>query len=182
MARPGLEPATPRFRQLGGSVVRASWANGTSFGTLRPPWPVAAHSRRAAAARKLTDLQERAGMARPGLEPGTPRFSAVVSSRRPGRATSQPPLPFAQRSTLPGSRWHAVDARGHECRATRGSGTGAVATARCRRAWNSRALAPLLPCHESSSEGPQAARWPHPKSGGEGARRACRLAAGVRLG
>ena len=44
-------------------------------------------------------------MARPGLEPGTPRFSAVVSSRRPGRATSQRPLPFARRSSLPTSRW-----------------------------------------------------------------------------
>ena len=30
-------------------------------------------------------------MARPGLEPGTPRFSAVVSSRRQGGATSQRP-------------------------------------------------------------------------------------------
>ena len=39
-------------------------------------------------------------MARPGLEPGTPRFSAVVSSRRPGWVPFERSLPFAQSSTV----------------------------------------------------------------------------------
>ncbi|MGZ6651510.1 MAG: hypothetical protein ACXVHB_29195, partial [Solirubrobacteraceae bacterium] len=39
-------------------------------------------------------------MARPGLEPGTPRSSAVVSSRRPGWVPFERPLPFAQSSTV----------------------------------------------------------------------------------
>jgi hypothetical protein len=47
-----------------------------SFGTLR----ASVARSRSREVRRTADLQELSAMARPGLEPGTPRFSAVVSS------------------------------------------------------------------------------------------------------
>ena len=72
------------------------------FGTCLNPWR--SRSCRAQPATRSGSSVGIPAMARPGLEPGTPRFSAVVSSRRPGRAASQRPLPFARRSTLPTPR------------------------------------------------------------------------------
>jgi hypothetical protein len=65
-------------------------ALGLRLGLCARPWRVAAHFRGTAARHKIANLQVFPAMARPGLEPGTPRFSAVVSSRRsywasPGR-------------------------------------------------------------------------------------------------
>ena len=77
------------------------WSVGTSFGTLRPPVARSRSSRVAATQQEVCHLQEFPVMARPGLEPGTPRFSAVVSSRRPRSAPPERSLPFAPSSTLP---------------------------------------------------------------------------------
>ena len=101
--------------RTGDTTIFSSWAAcsvllrrrslGLRRGLCALPWRVAAHSSAPHRQENLLDLQELSAMARPGLEPGTPRLSAGVSSRRPGRATSQRPLPFARRSSLPTSRW-----------------------------------------------------------------------------
>jgi hypothetical protein len=104
-----------------GGAARRSYgprAIGTSFGPLRTSVARSRSFRGPTLRPKLADLQVFPAMARPGLEPGTPRFSAVVRSRRPGWATSERPLPFAQSSTLPGSCW----ARGPERRNHAGAG------------------------------------------------------------
>lgn len=106
--RPGSIEA-PRYLQRCSEAVQhgaplGRGPLGLRLGLCALPWRVAAHFAAQAMRHKAFDVQVFPAMARPGPEPGTPRFSAVVSSRRPGRAASQRPLPFARRSTLPTPR------------------------------------------------------------------------------
>jgi hypothetical protein len=67
-----------RHHVIYGGAARRScgpWAIGTSFGTLRTSVARSRSFSRASLATKVADLQVFPMMARPGLEPGTPRFS-----------------------------------------------------------------------------------------------------------
>jgi hypothetical protein len=72
---------TTIFQQLGGPFgPTCRRPLGLRLGLCARPWRVAAHLGRVASARKPANLQEPSAMARPGLEPGTPRFSFVCST------------------------------------------------------------------------------------------------------
>jgi hypothetical protein len=76
MARPGLEPGTPRFSAVA-PPVRPTLCRGLGLrlGLRAKSWRVAAQIGLFISANKGADLQALCEVARPGLEPGTPRFS-----------------------------------------------------------------------------------------------------------
>jgi hypothetical protein len=76
MARPGLEPGTPRFSAFA-APVRPTRCRGLGLrlGLRAKSWRVAAQLESCISATKGGDLQGLCEVARPGLEPGTPRFS-----------------------------------------------------------------------------------------------------------
>jgi hypothetical protein len=81
MARPGLEPGHHDFSSWAAGASYAPWGIGTSFGTLRASVARNRSLEVPPASDKMAYLRELLEMARPGLEPGTPRFSG---SRRTG--------------------------------------------------------------------------------------------------
>jgi hypothetical protein len=78
---------TTIFQQLGGPFgPTCRRPLGLRLGLCARPWRVAAHLGRVASARKPANLQEPSAMARPGLEPGTPRFSGSrLAATLPGK-------------------------------------------------------------------------------------------------
>ena len=72
--------------------LRSCRGLGLRLGLCALPWRVAAHFVAQACDEKVGDLQVFPAMARPGLEPGTPRFSgspgaAILSHKRPANQT-----------------------------------------------------------------------------------------------
>jgi hypothetical protein len=76
MARPGLEPGTPRFSAVAPQVPPTSCGGlGLRLGLRAQSWRVTAQIVCDSSVAEGANLQALSTMARPGLEPGTPRFS-----------------------------------------------------------------------------------------------------------
>jgi hypothetical protein len=77
-----IEQAPGHLRPCSASLLTGRGPLGLRLGLCPHPWRVAAHFVTQPCGREASDLQVFPAMARPGLEPGTPRFSGTVDGRR----------------------------------------------------------------------------------------------------